>query len=53
MDRGAWQATAYGVSKESDMTEATQHTYTHMWDGKYQVHELPQTTLFILLSTAG
>ena len=21
MDRGAWQATAYGVTKESDMTE--------------------------------
>ena len=26
-------------------------THTHIWDGKHQVHELPQTTLFILLST--
>ena len=26
MDRGAWQATVHGVSKESDMTEVTKHT---------------------------
>ena len=30
VDRGAWWATVHGVSKESDTTEATQHTYTHM-----------------------
>ena len=29
-DRGAWQATAHGVTKESDMTERThKHTHTH------------------------
>ena len=27
MDRGAWRARVNGVTKESDMTEATQHTY--------------------------
>ena len=26
MDRGAWRATAHGVAKESDMTEAAEHT---------------------------
>ena len=26
MDRGSWRATVHGVSKESDMTEATKHT---------------------------
>ena len=26
MDRGAWQATVHRVNKESDMTEATEHT---------------------------
>ena len=26
MDRGAWLAIVYGVAKESDMTEATEHT---------------------------
>ena len=25
MDRGAWQATIHGVTKKSDMTEATSH----------------------------
>ena len=28
MDRGAWRATDQGVTKEQDMTEATQHAYT-------------------------
>ena len=28
MDRGAWQATAHGAAKESDMTEVTEHAYT-------------------------
>ena len=26
MDRGAWRATAHGVAKESDTTEAAEHT---------------------------
>ena len=30
-DKGALQATAYGITKESDMTEHTHtHTHTHM-----------------------
>ena len=28
MDRGAWQTTVHGVTKELDMTEHT-HTHTH------------------------
>ena len=28
MDRGAWQATVHGVTKESDTTEATEHAPT-------------------------
>ena len=28
MDRGAWEATVYKGHKESDMTEATQHSTT-------------------------
>ena len=27
MDRGAWQATVHGVTKESDKTEATEHVH--------------------------
>ena len=31
MDRGAWQAIVHGITKESDMTEVTEHTrYTHV-----------------------
>ena len=31
MDRGAWQVTVHGVTKESDMTERLSiHTHTHM-----------------------
>ena len=26
MDRGAWQVTAHGVTKESDTPEATEHS---------------------------
>ena len=29
MDRGAWRATAHGVTKESDTTEQLTHTHTH------------------------
>ena len=29
MDRGPWQATAHGVTKESNAAEATEHTLTH------------------------
>ena len=30
MDRGAWQATVHGVTKESDMTEQlSTHTQAH------------------------
>ena len=25
MDRGAWQAAVHGVTKESDLTETTEH----------------------------
>ena len=32
MDRGAWQATVYGVAKESDTTEATYHARTCVTD---------------------
>ena len=28
MDRGAWGATVHGGRKESNMTEATEHTHT-------------------------
>ena len=28
MDRGAWQATVHRVSKQLDMTEATEYTHT-------------------------
>ena len=28
MDRGVWQTIVHGVTKESDMTEVTQHTHT-------------------------
>ena len=28
MDRGIWQVTVYGVTKESDMTEHTIHRVT-------------------------
>ena len=39
MDRGAWQATVNGITKESDTTELThththRHTYTQRLDGK-------------------
>jgi len=27
MDRGGWQATVHGVTKDLDMTEATKHTH--------------------------
>ena len=30
MDRGAWQATVHGVTKESDTTEVTLHTHTYI-----------------------
>ena len=31
MDRGAWQVTVHGVTKESDMTERLSiHTHTHI-----------------------
>ena len=30
MDRGAWWATVHGVSKESNTTEATYHTYPNV-----------------------
>ena len=29
MDRGAWQAIVHGITKESDMTEVTEHTHEH------------------------
>ena len=29
MDRGAWQATVYGVAKESDMTKELNNTILH------------------------
>ena len=30
MDRGAWQATVHGVTKESDTTEANWQAYMHI-----------------------
>ena len=30
MDRGGWQVTVHGVTKESDMTEATWHTHIQL-----------------------
>ena len=31
MDRGGWQATVHGITKESDMTELlSTHTHTHI-----------------------
>ena len=31
MDRGAWQATAHGVTKESDMIESLTHIRDGIW----------------------
>ena len=33
MDRGAWWAAVHRVSKELDMTEGTEHTYTIFSEG--------------------
>ena len=32
MDRGAWQATVHAGHKDSDMTEASEHTHKHSDD---------------------
>ena len=32
MDRGAWQATVHGGHKDSDMTEASEHSHKHAYD---------------------
>ena len=39
MDRGPWQATVHGVTKESNMTEATEHTLKHASSPHYLLLE--------------
>ena len=38
MDRAAWQATVHGVSKESDVTEATKHAQKFTQKGHFNFH---------------
>ena len=40
-DRGTWQATVHGVTKESDMTENT-HTHTHTHTRTQRTEQLPK-----------
>ena len=38
MDQAAWQATVHGVSKESDVTEATKHAQKFTQKGHFNFH---------------
>ena len=40
IDGGAWQGTVHGGLKESDMTEATEHTHTHAIDNGIVAKEI-------------
>ena len=39
MDRGSWQATVHGVRKESETTEATEHTCIYNWGLQQSTHK--------------
>ena len=47
VDRGAWQATVHGVTKESDMTEQLKtHTHTHTHTHVLFIYFLPFLDVF-------